>query len=91
MLGCRFRQNYATSETGPLPISSLSPADHDPALGLLGTAGRPSLGWEVRIGERGEIQVRGAAELPGYWHDAEATSEVADPGRVLPDRRRRDD
>jgi long-chain acyl-CoA synthetase len=75
VLGCRFRQHYATSETGPLPISSLAPADHDRALRLLGTAGRPSLGWEVRLGERGEIQVRGAAQLPGYWNDAEATSE----------------
>ena len=73
VLGCRFRQNYASSETGPLPISSLSPADHDPARGLLGTAGRPSLGWEVRLGERGEIQVRGAAPLPGYWDNPEAT------------------
>jgi long-chain acyl-CoA synthetase len=75
-LGCRFRQNYASSETGPLPISSLSPDDHDPALGRLGTAGRPSLGWEVRLGDRGEIQVRGAAPLPGYWNDAEATSRA---------------
>jgi acyl-CoA synthetase (AMP-forming)/AMP-acid ligase II len=73
VLGCRFRQNYASSETGPLPISSLSPADHDPALGRLGTAGRPSLGWEVRLGERGEIQVRGAAALPGYWNNPAAT------------------
>ena len=75
-LGCRFRQNYASSETGPLPISSLSPADHDPARGRLGTAGRPSLGWEVRVAEYGEIQVRGAAELPGYWNDPEATGKV---------------
>jgi long-chain acyl-CoA synthetase len=79
VLGCRFRQNYATSETGPLPISTLPPADHDPALGLLGTAGRASLGWEVRVGERGEIQVRGATEVPGYWHDAEATSKALTP------------
>jgi long-chain acyl-CoA synthetase len=76
VLGCRFRQNYASSETGPLPISSLSPADHDPAHGLLGTAGRPSLGWEVRLGDRDEIQVRGAAPLPGYWDNPEATSAV---------------
>jgi long-chain acyl-CoA synthetase len=75
VLGCRFRQNYASSETGPLPISSLSPADHDPARGLLGTAGRPSLGWEVRIGDRGEIQVRGAAPLPGYWDNPQATQD----------------
>ena len=76
VLGCRFRQNYASSETGPLPISSLSPDDHDPACGRLGTAGRPSLGWEVRLGEHGEIQVRGAAPLPGYWNDPQATREA---------------
>ncbi len=75
-LGCRFRQNYASSETGPLPISSLPPDDHDPARGRLGTAGRPSLGWEVRLGDRGEIQVRGAAPLPGYWNDAKATGRT---------------
>jgi acyl-CoA synthetase (AMP-forming)/AMP-acid ligase II len=75
-LGCRFRQNYASSETGPLPISSLSPDDHDPARGRLGTAGRPSLGWEVRLGDRGEIQVRGSAPLPGYWNDAEASGRA---------------
>ena len=73
-LGCRFRQNYASSETGPLPICSLPPADHDPARGRLATAGRPSLGWEVRLGEQGEIQVRGAFPLPGYWRDPAATS-----------------
>ena len=75
-LGCRFRQNYASTETGPLPISSLPPADHDPALGRLATAGRPSLGWEVRIGDLGEVQVRGSVPLPGYWHNPEATSQV---------------
>ena len=73
-LGCRFRQNYASSETGPLPICSLPPADHDPARGRLATAGRPSLGWEVRLGEQGEIQVRGAFPLPGYWRDPAATA-----------------
>jgi long-chain acyl-CoA synthetase len=75
-LGCRFRQNYASSETGPLPITSLPPDDHDPARGRLATAGRPSLGWEIRLGEHGEIQVRGAAPLPGYWNDPQATSEA---------------
>ena len=74
VLRCRFRQIYASAETGPLPISSLCPADHDPALGFLSTAGQPSLGWEVRLGERGEIQVRGATPLPRYWADPGATS-----------------
>jgi acyl-CoA synthetase (AMP-forming)/AMP-acid ligase II len=76
VLRCRFRQVYSSTETGPLPISALSPAEHDPALGLLGTVGRPSLGWEVRLGERGEIQVRGAGPLPRYWGDAGATNEA---------------
>ena len=79
VLGCRFRQNYASTETGPLPISSLSPRDHDPARGRLATAGRPSLGWEVRLGDLGEIQVRGAEPLPGYWNDAEATAATLTP------------
>jgi long-chain acyl-CoA synthetase len=79
VLGCRFRQNYASTETGPLPVSSLSPSDHDPARGRLATAGRPSLGWEVRLGELGEIQVRGAAPLPGYWNDAAATAATLTP------------
>jgi acyl-CoA synthetase (AMP-forming)/AMP-acid ligase II len=78
-LGCRFRQNYASTETGPLPISSLAPADHDPARGRLATAGRPSLGWEVRIGDLGEVQVRGSVPLPGYWHNPEATGQVTTP------------
>ena len=56
-----------------------SPHDHDPALGRLATAGRPSLGWEVRIGELGEIQVRGAQPLPGYWNDTAATAATLTP------------
>lgn len=79
VLGCRFRQNYASSETGPLPICSLPPEDHDPARGRLATAGRPSLGWEVRLGERSEIQVRGAFPLPGYWRDPEASAAALTP------------
>ncbi len=76
VLGCRFRQNYASTETGPLPVSSLPPEDHDPARGRLATAGRPSLGWEVRLSGEGEIQVRGATPLPGYWHDPDATARA---------------
>ena len=90
LLGCRFRQNYASSETGPLPICSLSPEDHDPARGRLRTAGRPSLGWEVRLGERGEIQVRGAAALPGLLERPRGHRQGADGRRLLPHRRRGD-
>jgi long-chain acyl-CoA synthetase len=79
VLRCRFRQHYASSETGPLPICSLPPQDHDPARGRLATAGRPSLGWEMRLGDRGEIQVRGACPLPGYWNDPDATTSTLTP------------
>lgn len=41
--------------------------------------GRPSLGWEVRLGELSEIQVRGAAPLPGYWNNPEATARTLTP------------
>ncbi|MFI6322550.1 class I adenylate-forming enzyme family protein [Nonomuraea sp. NPDC050556] len=78
-LGCRFRQNYASTETGPLPITTLGPEDHDPARGRLASAGRPSLGWEVRLGEHDEIQVRGAIPVPGYWGDDEATRAARTP------------
>lgn len=78
-LGCRFRQNYASTETGPLPITTLGPDDHDPARGRLASAGRPSLGWEVRLGEFNEIQVRGAIPFPGYWGDEAATRAVLAP------------
>src|SRR5262249_56170578 len=44
--------------------------------GGLAGAGRPSLGWEVRIGDLGEVQVRGSVPLPGYWQNPEATSQV---------------
>jgi acyl-CoA synthetase (AMP-forming)/AMP-acid ligase II len=79
VLRCRFRQLYASSETGPLPICSLPPQDHDPARGRLATAGRPSLGWELRLGDRGEIEVRGAGPLPGYWNDPDATRSTLTP------------
>ena len=90
VLGCRFRQNYASSETGPLPVTSLPPEDHDPARGRLGTAGRPSLGWEVRLGERGEIQVRGAAAAARLLERPGGHRQGADGRRLLPHRRRRD-
>jgi len=37
------------------------------------------LGWEVRLGELSEIQVRGAAPLPGYWNNPEATARTLTP------------
>jgi acyl-CoA synthetase (AMP-forming)/AMP-acid ligase II len=33
----------------------------------------------VRLGDRGEIQVRGAAPLPGYWDNPQATLDSLTP------------
>ena len=46
--GCRFRQIYGNTESQSM-ISLLAPEDHQPGHPRLGSAGRVSFGWEVRI------------------------------------------
>jgi len=89
ILGCRFRQNYGCTETGGFPVSTLDPADHTPDSPRLHTAGKPALGWHVRIvdpqlrdvppGTPGEILVRGSLPFDGYWNNPEATAEALTP------------
>ena len=79
MLGCRFRQNYASSETGPLPVSSLSPGDHDPrAGGWPRRAARRSAG---RCGSASSARSRCAARnrCPATGTTAEATAATLTP------------
>src|SRR5207244_7284720 len=42
------------------------------------TAGRPCAGIDVKIGERGEVLVKGAGVFRGYLKNEEATREVID-------------
>jgi long-subunit acyl-CoA synthetase (AMP-forming) len=44
----------------------------------LGTVGPPAPGWEVRLAEDGEIQVRGDANMVGYRNQPEKTAETID-------------
>ncbi|HEX5378803.1 MAG TPA: long-chain-fatty-acid--CoA ligase [Phenylobacterium sp.] len=85
-LGSHFMQLYGLTET----IGGgtyLSPEAHDPALGKLRACGRPSPGYEVRVriegrdaapGEVGEIEIRSAGVMKGYWNRPEATAEAID-------------
>lgn len=75
LFGPILTQYYGQTEA-PLAISVLSAADHDPALGLLGSAGAPSVdatvrivdeeGHEVPAGEIGEVTVEAPFVMRGY-------------------------
>ncbi len=67
-------------------LTTLTPADHDPASGHHLSAGRVNPGFEVRLvdrdgndvpdGEPGQIMIRGQSVMHGYWQDPEATAET---------------
>ncbi len=44
----------------------------------LGTVGRPTPGMEVRLGEDGEVLVRGPVITPGYYQQEDATRDLID-------------
>jgi acyl-CoA synthetase (AMP-forming)/AMP-acid ligase II len=81
--GCRFRQIYGNTESQSM-ISLLAPEDHQPGHPRLGSAGRVSFGWEVRIvdpdgrdlglEEAGELLIRGEPLFSGYWRNPGATT-----------------
>ena len=72
-LGVGFHQGYGMTETGG-NITFLGPSDHlsdDPQ--VLRSAGRPHDEVAVRIGENGEILVRGDQVAARYWPDGPTT------------------
>jgi acyl-CoA synthetase (AMP-forming)/AMP-acid ligase II len=81
--GCRFRQIYGNTESQSM-ISLLAPEDHQPGHPRLGSAGKVSFGWEVRIVDPdgrdlpvdtpGELLIRGECLFSGYWRDPEGTA-----------------
>ena len=72
-IGVNLKQVYGSTETTGL-VSLQPSTEANPT-----TAGRPCPGIEVRIGDRGEVLVKGAGIFQGYLKNDEATREVIDP------------
>jgi long-chain acyl-CoA synthetase len=73
-LGVRLLQGYGQTEASP--VISVNP----PKRIKIDTVGPPLEGVEVRIGEDGELLVRGELVMKGYWNDPEATGRVLREG-----------
>lgn len=72
--GITVIEGYGLTECSPLVSVNLS---HENAPG---SVGKPIPGVQVRIAEDGEILVRGANVMHGYYHHPESTAEVLEAG-----------
>jgi long-chain acyl-CoA synthetase len=68
--GLLLCQGYGLTETSPMVTANA------PDRLRFGTVGRPVKDCEVRIGEEGEIQVRGPNVMQGYWQRPEETAQA---------------
>lgn len=86
---CDFVQVYGLTETTG-GGTNLKPHDHDPARNKLRSCGKPNKGVEIRIvdedgkdvaqGEVGEIIMRAATNMKGYWNKPDATADAVRDG-----------
>ncbi len=72
--GVEIYEGYGMSECSPV-ISSNIPRDCRP-----GSIGRPLCNAEVRIGEGGEILVRGSSVMQGYYQMPKETADTLEDG-----------
>ncbi|MEQ9506572.1 MAG: long-chain-fatty-acid--CoA ligase [Hyphomonas sp.] len=89
IMGARFTQLYGLTETVGAG-TFLPPEAHDPAWGKLRSCGVPWPGAVVRCldgegnavatGEVGEIAIKAAFVMKGYWNREEATNEAVRDG-----------
>jgi long-chain acyl-CoA synthetase len=71
-IGLVILEGYGLTETSPALAANL------PTANRIGTVGRPLPGVTVRIGDDGEILVKGELVFQGYWNNPDATAEVLD-------------
>ena len=87
---CRLTQVYGLSEAGGVVVE-LAPAEHDPESPHLLAAGRPinttelkildaATGEPVAVGRPGEIVVRCAHMMTGYWRSPDRTTAAVRDG-----------
>jgi long-chain acyl-CoA synthetase len=73
-IGQTIHEGYGLTETSPvIAVNSF-------AHWRLGTVGRPLPGVDVRIAEDGEVLVRGALVMKGYWNRPEETALALEGG-----------
>jgi long-chain acyl-CoA synthetase len=83
-IGIRIHEGYGLTETSPV-IAANTPAAH-----RIGSVGKPLYNVQVRIGDDGEILVKGPSIFEGYWNKPEETQaafidgwfKTGDIGRV---------
>ena len=71
-IGIKIGELWGMSET--CGVVTINP----PEKVKLGTVGPPAVGWEVRLAEDGEVQVRGEANMVGYRNQPDKTAETID-------------
>lgn len=71
-LGLEITQGYGMTELSPVVCTNRL-ADNDPA-----SVGQKVQGISVKLGERGELLVKGPNVMLGYWGNAQATKEIID-------------
>ena len=80
-LGWEFIQIYGLTETAPLLTMNRTRAEWAglPSSGrapLLGAAGAPALGVELRVDAGGEVLARGNTVMEGYWEQPAETAKA---------------